>query len=127
VGSEIFRTFPDLPWGPTSLLYNGYRAFPGGKEGTGDDADPLPLLVPWSRRGRAIPLPSYGPYGLYRASVPVQGCTLPFTLHRESNWQTSCLIVQCLNQICQIQMPLYAPRVIGGLDTPGSIKLWVTD
>jgi hypothetical protein len=21
----------------------------------------------------------YGPYGLYRASVPVQGCTLPFT------------------------------------------------
>jgi hypothetical protein len=22
----------------------------------------------------------YGPYGLYRASVPVQGCTLPFTV-----------------------------------------------
>ena len=22
----------------------------------------------------------YGPYGLYRASVPVQGCTLPFYL-----------------------------------------------
>ena len=22
---------------------------------------------------------SYGPYGLYRASVPVQWCTLPFT------------------------------------------------
>jgi len=21
----------------------------------------------------------YGPYGLYRASVPVKGCTLPFT------------------------------------------------
>ena len=31
---------------------------------------------------RAIPLPPYGPYGLFRASVPVQGCTLPvlFTL-----------------------------------------------
>jgi hypothetical protein len=25
---------------------------------------------------RAIPLLPYGPYGLYRASVPVQGCTL---------------------------------------------------
>jgi len=22
---------PDRPWGPTSLLYNGYRVFPGGK------------------------------------------------------------------------------------------------
>jgi hypothetical protein len=22
---------PDRPWGPPSLLYNGYRVFPGGK------------------------------------------------------------------------------------------------
>jgi hypothetical protein len=28
---EIFRTRPDWPWGPPSLLYNGYRVFPGGK------------------------------------------------------------------------------------------------
>jgi len=28
---EIFRTRPDRPWGPSSLLYNGYRVFPGGK------------------------------------------------------------------------------------------------
>ena len=28
---EIFRTCPDRPWGPPSLLYNGYRVFPGGK------------------------------------------------------------------------------------------------
>jgi hypothetical protein len=28
----IFRTCPDRPWGPTSLLYKGYRVFPGGKE-----------------------------------------------------------------------------------------------
>ena len=26
---EIFR-HPDRPWGPPSLLYNGYRVFPGG-------------------------------------------------------------------------------------------------
>ena len=25
---EIFRTCPDRPWGPLSLLYNGYRVFP---------------------------------------------------------------------------------------------------
>jgi hypothetical protein len=26
---EIFRACPDRPWGPHSLLYNGYRVFPG--------------------------------------------------------------------------------------------------
>jgi len=30
-GGEIFRTRPDRPWGPPSLLYNGYRVFPRGK------------------------------------------------------------------------------------------------
>ena len=39
-GGEIFRTCPDLPWGPSSLLYNRYRVFPGGKERPGRDADP---------------------------------------------------------------------------------------
>ena len=28
-GGEIFRTHPDRPWGPPSLLYGGYRvSFP---------------------------------------------------------------------------------------------------
>jgi len=63
--------------------------FPGLKSGRGVTLTPHPLLVPWSRKGRAIPLlplwavrpvQSYGPYGLYRASVPVQGCTLPCLL-----------------------------------------------
>jgi hypothetical protein len=30
-GGEIFRTRPDPPWGPPSLLYSGYRVFSGGK------------------------------------------------------------------------------------------------
>jgi hypothetical protein len=30
-GGEIFRTRPDRPWGPPSLMYNRYRVFPGGK------------------------------------------------------------------------------------------------
>jgi len=41
-GGEIFPTYPDRPWGPPSLLYNGYRVFPGGKERPGRDADPSP-------------------------------------------------------------------------------------
>ena len=27
-GGEIFCTLPDRPWGPASLLYNGYGVFP---------------------------------------------------------------------------------------------------
>ena len=30
-GGKIFRTCPHRPWGPPSLLYNGYRVFPGGE------------------------------------------------------------------------------------------------
>ena len=59
----------------------GTGSFPGSKERPGFDADPSPtssavgherveLYVYWPNR----------PYGLYRASVPVQGCTLPFYL-----------------------------------------------
>jgi hypothetical protein len=36
-GGEVFRTRPDRPWGPLSLLYNAYRLFPGGKSGRGVD------------------------------------------------------------------------------------------
>ena len=41
-GGEIFRTCPDRPWGPPSLLYNGYRVFPEGKVRPGRDAEPSP-------------------------------------------------------------------------------------
>ena len=37
---EIFRTCPDRPCGPPSLLYNWYPVFPGDKERPGRDADP---------------------------------------------------------------------------------------
>jgi hypothetical protein len=72
----------------------GTGSFPGIKSGRGLTLTPHPLLVPWSRNGRAIPLLPlwalrpvqclsactvelylYSPcglYGLYRASVPVQ-------------------------------------------------------
>jgi len=131
--ARFFRTYLDRPWGPSSLLYDGYRAFPGGKERPRRDTDPPPLLVPWSRKSRAtylLPLwtvrpvqslsactsvhftftytstppmghkawtepqclykgalylylylySSYRPYGLYRASVHVQWCTLPLPI-----------------------------------------------
>ena len=51
-----FSARPDRSWGPPILLYNEYRVFPGRKERPGCDADPSPLLVPWSRKNRTVPL-----------------------------------------------------------------------
>ena len=86
-GGEIFRTCPDRPWGPSRLLYNGYRVFPGVKSGRGVTLTRHPLLVPWSRKSRVIPLFPYGPYGLYRGSVPEQGCILPLPLPLKTGTQ----------------------------------------
>ena len=60
------RDFPHLSrpaLGPTNLLYSEYWACPGVKERPGRDPDTSPLLVPWSRKSRAISLPlwSVGP------------------------------------------------------------------
>jgi hypothetical protein len=69
---EIFLTCPDWPWGPHSLLYNGYRVFPGGKGRPGRDADPSPPSSAVGHERVELYLCSpYGPHGLYRASVPV--------------------------------------------------------
>ena len=37
-----FSARPDRPWGPPSLLYNGYRVFSGGKVRPGRAADHSP-------------------------------------------------------------------------------------
>jgi len=82
-GDDIFRTCPDRPWGPPVLLYNGYRVFPGGKERLRRDADPSPPSKCRGQERVELYLYSpYGPYGLYRASVPVQGCALPLPLYQ---------------------------------------------
>jgi len=38
-----FSACPDRPWGPPSLLYNGYRVFPGGKVGRGVELTTHPM------------------------------------------------------------------------------------
>jgi hypothetical protein len=54
-GGEIFRTRPDRPWDPPSLLCNGYRVFPGVKR-PGHGADHPPPLTSRLRMSRAITL-----------------------------------------------------------------------
>jgi hypothetical protein len=53
---EIFRTYPDRLRGPPSLLYSGYRVFPGGKGGRSVILTTHPLLVPRLRKSWVIPL-----------------------------------------------------------------------
>jgi hypothetical protein len=42
---EIFRSYPDRLGGPPSLLYNGYRVFPGAKGGRGVMLTTHPILM----------------------------------------------------------------------------------
>ena len=77
IESRWGRDFPHLSrpaLGPPSLMYKGYRIFPGGKERPGRYADPSPPSSAVGHETIELYLYSpYGPYGLYRASVPVQG------------------------------------------------------
>ena len=67
-------------------------SFPGVKCGRGVLLTTHTLLVPWSRKSIAIPLLPLWANGLYRASVPVQRCTLPYVLlgHSQTvDWPSS--------------------------------------
>jgi hypothetical protein len=56
-----------------------YRVFPGSKGRPGRNTEPSLTSSAVGHETMELYLYSpYGPYGLYRASVPVQGCTLPY-------------------------------------------------
>jgi len=80
-GGENFSYCPDRPWGPPRILYNGYRVFFGGKERPGRDVEPSPTSSAVGHERVELYLYSpYGPYGLYRVSVPVKRWPLPLPL-----------------------------------------------
>jgi hypothetical protein len=72
-GGGFSALVPDRPWGTPSLPYNGYWVFSWGKEWPGCD-DPSPH---GQERVELYVCSAYGPYSLYRASLPVQRCALP--------------------------------------------------
>jgi hypothetical protein len=66
VGGGIFRSRPDRPRGPTSLLFNGYRVFLGGKERPGHEADnPLHLAPKLKKEYSYTSTPPLDPRGLF--------------------------------------------------------------
>jgi hypothetical protein len=97
VGGEIFRTCPDR------LPCNGYWVFPGGKEWPRRETDPSPPSSAVGHERVELYLYSpYEPYGLYRASVPVQGCTVPIYL----------IIINVHRSSCKVNMSVIIVRFL---------------
>ena len=89
-GGERFSACPDRRWGPPTLLYNGYRVFPGLKYGRSVLLTIHPLLVPWSWKSRAIPLPT-----LWATTGPVTGTLYIYLYMKEEEFWTQCSDLSC--------------------------------
>ena len=87
----------DRPWGPHSLVYSGYRVFPGVKWPRRDVDHPPTSSAEVKER---VELDLNSPSGL---SLPVQGKTLPFTFVGRA-WI-------CLDQCSPVRVE--APRQAG--------------
>ena len=117
-GREIFRIGPDRHSGTPSLLYNGYRVFPGGKERPERDADPSPLssavghervelylYFPVGRTACTEPQCLYkGALYLYSRAIPllllwaVRACTEPQCLYKGDLYLYSSIRETCSPQ-----------------------------
>ena len=86
-GGEIFRTCPDRPWGPPSLLCNVYLVFPGVKSDRDVTLTPHPLLVPLVMKEQSY------------TSTPPMGrtaCTEPQCLYKGDLYLTFYCLSLCL-------------------------------
>jgi hypothetical protein len=107
-GGEIFRTSPDRPWGSSSLLYNGYRVYPRGKERSESNAKPSPASSAVDHE--RVELYLYSP-------MDRTACTEPQCLYsRAKPLLPLCAVrpVQSLSA-CTVELHLYSPYVPYGL------------
>ena len=81
MGARFFTPVQISPGAHPASCTMSTGSFPGVKSGWGMTLAPHPVLVPWSERVALYLYSPCGPYGLYIASVSVQGCTLPFSCH----------------------------------------------
>ena len=99
----------------------GTGSFPGVKSGRGVKLTPHPLLVPWSRKGRAIPLLTLW------AVRPVQSlsaCTrVHFTLYRPIH---TCIYIN-YSLMCKGKVPLTSHKGIAAAELWSSLLTSVLD
>jgi hypothetical protein len=79
-----YLTLYSSPWGPPSLLYDGYRVFPGGKAAGAWCWPPTPIYVPRSWKGKAILLLTL--WAFVACCRVTFTFTLPFILLRFLKW-----------------------------------------
>jgi len=83
VGTRFFAR-PDRPWGPSSLLKNGYRVFPGGKVRPGHAADHSP-----PSSAAVMEEYSYTSTHPLGHTGPVTGSLYHLTLHYHAHYASS--------------------------------------
>ena len=79
----VVRNFPPVQTGPgahPASYKMGTESFPGVKYNWGVTLNPHPLLVPWSWKSRAIPLPT-----IWATTGPVTGSRYLFTFYQHRN------------------------------------------
>jgi len=77
-GGEIFAPVQTGPGAHPASCTMGTGSFPGVKSCRGVTLTTHSFYCRGQERVELYTYSPYGPYGLYRASMPVQGCTLPF-------------------------------------------------
>ena len=91
IKSKWGRDFPHLSrpaLGPTKPPVQWVLDLsPGVNSGRSVLLTPHPFQCRGQERVELYLYSTYGPYDLYRASVPVQGCTLPFLLFYQINYR----------------------------------------
>ena len=80
VGARFSAPVQTGPGAHPASCTMGTRSFPGAKRGLGVALTTHPFQCRGQERVELYLYSHDGPYGLYRASVPVQGCTLLFSL-----------------------------------------------
>jgi hypothetical protein len=85
VGAKFSAPVQTGPWTHPASCITDTGSFPGVKSGRGVTRTPHPLLVPWSRRGKAIllppPLHRIGRTACIEPQCPYKGALYFFFLH----------------------------------------------
>ena len=79
-GQDFLHLSQTGPGAHPAFCTMGTGSFLGVKSGRGVTLTPYSFQCRGHKRVELYLYSHYGPYGLYRVSVPVQGCTLPYQL-----------------------------------------------